>query len=323
MCLVGLLLLSRPVLAGAWDFNNQADLTKDKIEAFLSRAVTHFETASFRDFNEAEWLRTRKFLKDTGARFVHGAELSWGRSYPDRTYWDRCRARIADLHAAPGLDTVIVEGFIAEHIGPNADSTLIPDWLWNEMEAQGINKTRRRSPNDRDGRRYFHYENFFKADWPHINRWGSGQSVPDITQAETQLYFRYLLKEYIDAGFESIWFGGLLLVGHADSNHNALNELCEFARQYAARHGRRHAILFTSHCAGRLHDGRELLDYAAFPSRMRYSNRTPSGIEINTAHEDPGVRDLIGILENMSDLPVLLEIDNYACAASPPIGSGG
>jgi len=100
-----------------------------------------------------------------------------------------------------------------------------------------------------------------------------------------------------------------------------LNELCTYARQYAAHRGRRRAILFTSHCAGRAHEGRELLDYAAFPSRMRYGN-SASGMEINTAHADAGVRDLIGVLEDMSDLPVLLEIDNYACAPSPPIGSG-
>jgi len=88
-----------------------------------------------------------------------------------------------------GLKDVIVEGFIAEHIGSNADSTLIPDWLWQEMEVQGVNKARTRSPRDAGGRHYFHYENFFQADWPHINRWGQGQSVPDITQTETKLYF--------------------------------------------------------------------------------------------------------------------------------------
>jgi len=320
-CLAGLVASGRPGFAGTWDFNGQSELTKDKIQAFLGRAVTHFETASFRGFDQTEWLRTRKFIKDTGAKFIHGAELSWGRSYPDRTYWEQCKVRLADLHATTGLKDVIVEGFIAEHIGSNADSTLIPDWLWQEMEAQGINKSRTKSPRDAGGRHYFHYESFFQGDWPHINRWGQGQSVPDITQTETKLYFRYLLREYIDAGFESIWFGGLLLAGHADENNNALKELCTYARQYAARHGRRGAVLFTSHCAGRTHDGRELLDYAAFPSRMRYTVGG-SGIEINTAHSDAGVRDLIGILENMSDLPVLLEIDNYACSPSPPIGSG-
>jgi hypothetical protein len=320
-CLAGLLLSGRPGLAGTWDFNGQSGLTKDKIQAFLGRAVTHFETASFRGFDQAEWLRTRKFLKDTGAKFIHGAELSWGRSYPDHLYWEQCKARLADLHATAGLKDVIVEGFIAEHIGSNADATVIPDWLWQEMEAQGINKTRTKSPKDTGGRHYFHYENFFQADWPNINRWGQGQSVPDITQTETKLYFRYLLREYIDAGFESIWFGGILLTGETDENNNALNELCTYARQYAAKHGRRGAVLFTSHCPGRMHDGSELLDYAAFPSRVRYSERGPA-MEINTAHSDAGVRDLIGVIENMSDLPVLLEIDNYACAASPPIGSG-
>jgi hypothetical protein len=201
-----------PGRGGTWDFNGQAELTKEKIETFLGRAVVHFDTASHGGFNAAQWNRTKQFLLDTGAKFIHGAELSWGRSYPDHSYWDQCAARFADLHATPGLQDVIAEGFIAEHIGSNADNTLIPEWLWTYMVQQGLTATRTPSPSDHDGLHYFHYNNFFDAGWPHIDRWAPGQSVPDITRTETKLYFRYLLKEYIDAGMESIWFGGLELV---------------------------------------------------------------------------------------------------------------
>jgi hypothetical protein len=315
--------LARSVHAGPWDFQRQSDLTKEKIEAFLTRAVVHFETLSFRNFDAGEWERTKQFLKKTQAKFIHGAELSWGRSYSDGSYWDKCKERIADLHATPGLGDVIVEGFIAEHIGSNADETLIPDWLWKEMEALKLTAGRKPSPRDAGGRHYFHYENFFRPGWPHIDRWAPGQSVPDITQPETKLYFRYMLKEHIDAGFEAIWFGGIKLCGDQDVNNSALNELCAYARSYAARHGRRGAVIFTSHDASRVHSGRELLDYVCYPTRMRYSKANPSGMEINPAMADNSVRDLMGILENPADLPVLLEIDNYVCAPHPPIGRGG
>ncbi len=269
--------LSPALSAESWGFNGQAQLTKPKIEAFLNRAVAHFEALSFQAFNDAEFERTKAFLLRTGAKFIHGGELSWGRSYPDRGYWDKCKLRLANLHATRGLQDVIVEGFIAEHIGPNADTTLIPPWLWQYMQQNGLTVKRAPSPNDKGNLHYFHYENFFARDWPHIDRWGKGASVPDITRPETQLYFRYLLKEYIEAGFESIWFGGLALVGENDRDGKALSEICKFAKDYAAKNARRRGVLLTSHVAGWMHEGRQLLDYICYPSRPATPRRIRTG----------------------------------------------
>jgi hypothetical protein len=301
-------------MGGTWDFEGQAELTKSKIEAFLSRAVTHFDICSHGNFDEAKWARTKQFLLHTGAKFIHGGELSWGNSYPDHSYWDKCRIKLKDLHATPGLEDVIVEGFIAEHIASNADKTLIPDWLWTYMEKEGITNTRTPSSNDTGDKHYFHYENFFEKDWKMIDHWGKGRSVPDIRQTETKLYYRYLLKEYIDAGFESIWFGQLWLTAQADSGCAALNEICQFAKKYAAKHGRRHAILLCSHTDGHYHKGRQLMDYCAFPCRVRYSDKYPHGMEIKTSPKECPFINLKRVLDNKADLPVLLEVDNYACS---------
>jgi len=309
---------------GDWNFNNQAELTKEKIEAFLERAVVHFDTCSQSNFSQTEFDRSKQFLLHTQAKFIHGAELSWGKSYPNHTYWDNCKAKIDDMHATPGLEDVILEGFIAEHIASNADNTLIPDWLWQYMEDQGINATRTPSPNDNGNNHYFHYDNFFDSGWPFINQWGSGQSVPDITRTETQLYFRYMLKEHIDAGIESIWFGGLALTGHADTDNSALNELCQYAKGYAAQHAYRHGLLITSHVGSAIYNGQQLLDYACYPTRMRYTNTYAHGLEINTAMPDSSVWGLIGFVENSADIPLLLEIDNYQCSTNNEcICSGG
>jgi len=299
-------------MGGTWDFDGQAELTKSKIEAFFGRSVTHFQTCSHGDFDETEWERTKQFLLHTGAKFIHGGELSWGKSYPDHSYWDKCRIKLKDLHATPGLKDVIVEGFIAEHIASNADKTLIPDWLWTYMEKEGITKNRTPSPKDTGDKHYFHYENFFEKDWTFIDLWGKGRSVPDIRQMETRLYY---LKEHIDAGFESIWFGQLWLTARADKGYVALNEICQFAKKYAAKHGRRHAILLCSHTTGHSHNGRQLMDFISFPCRVRYSDKYPHGMEIKTSPEDCPFRNLKQVLINKADLPVLLEIDNYACSS--------
>jgi len=302
-------------MAGPWDFNSQAELTKSKIEAYLARSVTHFQTCSHNDFDDAEWERTKQFLLHTGAKFIHGGELSWGKSYPDHRYWDKCRIKLKDLHATPGLEDIIVEGFIAEHISSNADKTLIPQWLWEYMEKEGINKVRTPSPKDTGDKHYFHYDNFFKKDWPMIDHWNKGGSVPDIRQMETKLYYKYLLKEYIDAGFESIWFGQLWLTAQADKGCVALNEICQFAKDYASKRGRRHVIILCSHTTGHYYQGRQLMDYIAFPCRVRYSDKYPHGMEINTSPQNCPFRNLKRVYTNKADLPVLLEIDNYACSS--------
>src|SRR5688500_6630989 len=113
------MLAATPVVAGPWDFDGQAALTKEKIQTFLQRSIVHFDTAAFNNFKIVDWERTKLFLQNTGAKFIHGGELSWGRSYPDHSYWDNCALRLADLHATPGLQDVMVEGFIAEHISSN------------------------------------------------------------------------------------------------------------------------------------------------------------------------------------------------------------
>src|SRR5687767_4026154 len=88
-----------PALAGPWDFDGQAELTKDKIQTFLKRSVAHFEACSFNSFNLVEWQRTKLFLTNSGTKFIHGAELSWARAYPDHNYWDNTKARLTDLHS--------------------------------------------------------------------------------------------------------------------------------------------------------------------------------------------------------------------------------
>src|SRR4030095_5052292 len=100
ICIAG---ASTPVCAGPWDFDGQVELTKDKIQTFLKRSVMHFETCSFSNFSLVEWERTKLFLTHRGTKFIHGGELSWGRSYPDHSYWDTLQVRLADLHNTSGL----------------------------------------------------------------------------------------------------------------------------------------------------------------------------------------------------------------------------
>src|SRR5687767_12506277 len=72
-----MLIAATPAVAGPWDFDGQAELTKEKIQTFLQRSIVHFDTAAFNNFNIVDWERTKLFLQNTGAKFIHGGELSW------------------------------------------------------------------------------------------------------------------------------------------------------------------------------------------------------------------------------------------------------
>ena len=297
MC--ALALGSSPALAGPWDFNSQAELTKDKIEAFLSRAVIHFDTASFAGFNQAEWLRTRQFLLRHRGQ-VHprrGAELGPIVPRPQLLGPMQGPVRRSARHAGPeGRDR---RGFHRRahrlQCGHHADPRLAVE----RDGSQGRPPTECPRPTTTTGGTTSitrTSSSRMAAHQPLGARPERAGHHPDrdetVLPLPAQGVHRRRLRVHLVRRDR--------LSGATDSNNNAFNELCQYARHYAAQHGRRHAILFTSHSAGRRHDGVQLLDYAAFPTRMRYTNTYPHGMEINTTLPDASVRDLIGILENVA-----------------------
>ena len=305
-------------------FTSQADLTSDKIDRYLNRAISHF----------LPWdnpTRSREFLKNTGTKFIHWSHLLWGHPIPE---WKTLSAEIDTVHNSNwGRDVVYEAGVMEAIYRGTTDKAFIPDWLYQCMEELGINKTRKPGPN---GPRYFSYENMFDRNsttWPpgNIGRWSRDSegkddgSAPDITMVETQLWYAYLITEYIDAGFEGIMFGGLEITGASDfaSGNECMYELSQFSKRIAAaRAYRRGVFLSTHHYFVPYKDNwdpdtpTKIFTHMTWPSRMFYSKKFNHGMESGLYATEDGQHRTAAefnmvVKKPPLDLPVLIEIDNY------------
>ena len=318
--------ITRAVITPAWQsrdltFAKQSDLTSDLVDRYLSRAISHF----------LPWnspLRSREFLRNTGTKYIHWSHLLWGPPPPD---WKTLSAEIDAVHSSDwGADVVYEAGVMEAIYKSTIDSVPIPDWLYQCMEELGINSVRKPGPN---GPKFFSYENMFDRNaenWPkeNIGRWSKDDkgrdlaSVPDITMVETQLWFAYLITEYIDAGFEGIFFGQYGLVGSRDAGSECVYELAQFAKRLAAARAYRNAVFLSTHhyCVpykGQLApDSPTIFTHMTWPSRLFYSSKFGHGMECGLYAAQDGQHRTAGefnmlVKKPPFDLPILIEIDNY------------
>ena len=310
---------------GPLQFLGQQSLTKPVLEAYLDRSISHMNT-----WDE----RAQKFFCDTGTKFVHWADLGWGRLYKADD-WTQLTSIIDQIHSTDCTQDMIFECGIMEIVSlPTINATLIPDWMLKIFDDLGLQEMRKAGPN---GKNHFCYEAMFDrnaTDWPkrNVGMWDTNAanegSVPDLTMLETQLYYAYLAAEYIDAGFEGIMFGQAGLTGKRDTGNVSLNNIIKFAKKWAAARAYRRALTLSSHvmkptdyASSPSEKPKPLLTHYTFPTRMRYTDKTPIGMEFSPYLQAEGRRhggkQVALQLEFPHDLPVLLEIDNYG-ATSPP-----
>lgn len=316
---------------GPLQFMGQESLTKPLLEAYLDRSISHMNT-----WDE----RSQKFFCDTGTKFVHWADLGWGRLYTADD-WKQLTDVIDQVHLSECNQDMILECGIMEIVSmPTLNATLIPDWMLKILDDLGIQEKRMVGPK---GKNYFCYEAMFDRNalnWPkrNVGMWDANPanegSVPDITMLETQLYYAYLAAEYIDAGFEGIMFGQAGLTGKRDTGNVALNNICEFAKKWAAARAYRHALTLSSHvlkptdyAASPNEKPKPLLTHYTFPTRMIYTDTPRIGMMfspyLKASGRRQGGKQVAMQLAFPHDLPVLLEIDNYGPTAPPNVCDEG
>ncbi len=263
-------------------FMGREELTRPLLQAYLDRAVVHM-------FDWGE--RTREFYRDTGAKYVHWADLGWARRYTADD-WAMLTAEIDAIHGTDwGADMLFVAGVMEAVCSANTSNTLIPQWLLTILVEEGIQEQRTFGPN---GPEYFNYEAMFDRDadnWPDhfVGLWvqteDREQGPPDITMLETQIYYAYLIAEHLDAGFEGIMFGQAMMTGARDHDNGALHALCSFARRWAAERAYRKTVLLTSHIIEPRDypkaphpDAQPLFDLIKWPTRLSYTDEKPFGM---------------------------------------------
>lgn len=291
-----------PLPAGDYAFDGS--ISRAVLDNYLAHSITVEGLLNGR----GDLTDNLRMLKNIGAKFVGRSLCLWGGE--DHLLDNLARAK-QEMPQARAIDPdMIFEACIFEIVTDKVNQVPVPDWAFEALHLP-VEK------------RNFRYADMLYPDGRRKDQWGPGASVPDVSQKETQLYFYFLAKSYIDLGIEAIHFGQVELMNGNDPDLTHWSEVFERTRKYARGHARRHMILLDAHTpgGGLVKDGRLLLDFHAFPLRIKEVPDTPEKAELKLGFSD-GLynRSKGGITPSgwsCDHLPYLVEFDNYGVSQHP------
>lgn len=251
-----------------------------------------------------------RFVLNTGIKFAGRAFIWWGSEAWHNQLIERAGPLIELFHR---LDPELVfQGCIFEIVTTSVNDVPVPAWL---LEEFGLPLESRN----------FRYQAMLYPDGQLVDHWSPGASVPDITRPETQLWFQYVARRYLDAGFEAIHLGQVELMGRSDPERRAWWQVIQRIRGYAADHARRRWVFLDAHTPrfGLSYDGdRLMLDAHAMPLRPAQIAERPHEAELRLGHLDTLYGRSRGGLSPagypVDALPYLVEFDNWGSS-----GRGG
>ncbi|QJD86863.1 hypothetical protein [Cohnella herbarum] len=284
-------------------------MSQETLNRYLSRSVKILNLAFFNEDpdKKREWLR---FIANTGAKHIGRAAIIWTDFEADESMFTGAGQMAQAVHDQD--PEIILQAAIFETTAQSVNHIQIPAWVFEEFGLQ---------PEARN----FSYEAMLYPDGRYLDNWGAGKSVPDITQQETQLFFFYRAKRFVDLGYESIHMGQVRLMGEKDTGYVEWNRLLKRIRAYAAEHGRRHNVLLDAHLneayddegstSSNTSDRKLTFDFVGYPARNKPLPRFPGETKLELDFLDSFYRKTIGGLNPQgwvsSHTPYLIELDNY------------
>jgi hypothetical protein len=272
-------------------FDFDGTMSRETLTAYLSHAVTFNGAAGSPD-----WADDIRMIRECGALFLGRAAYVWVMPECDETQFELAEAFARDIHEADRR--VILQACIFESIYPEIDSIPIPAWVFEEFGDTPEDRTFRFSAtHDRERRADYAWE------------FGTGGTCPDITRRETQYWFYYRARRYIDAGYEAIHLGQPHMYADRDPGYTVLADICRRIRAYAKRSARRHLVLLDAHSHGVVVEGQQLFDWHSRPlSAVNWLSR-PEAIVLQLKGRSMGGRSPLGW--ECATTPYVYEIDNW------------
>lgn len=309
LCAMALALIAIPTPeCVAADYRFDGSISRPVLENYLARAITMQDLLTGRG-NLDDNIR---MLKNIGAKFAGRTVFVWGGESRLPARLDAARRSAPKIHAAD--PEMILQAAVFEIVSRDVESIAVPRWAF---EALG------QTPEER----HFRYEAMLYPGGRGHDHWGRGESIPDISQPETKLWFYYLAASYIDAGCEAIHFGQAEIMDGNDPDGRHWWDVLQRVRQHAKDHARRHFVLCDAHVpsGGKRHEERLLFDFHAFPLRIIDVPEKPQeGVLKVGALDSIYGRSSGGIAPSgwrCEHLPYLVELDNWGVSDRP--GQGG
>lgn len=285
-------------------------ISREVLENYLSRAITMEGMFNGRgDFDDQV-----RMLTHLGAKFIGRSLCLWGGEAQLLANLDRARQQVPKAAAAD--PDQVFQACIFEIVTTQADEIPVPAWAF---EALG----------HKPETRHFRYADMLYPSGRFKDHWRPGQSVPDVSQPETKLWFYFLGASFIDAGFEAIHFGQTELMNGNDKNLDHYSQVLSLLRSHAARKARRHMLLCDSHVpsGGLVKDGKLLMDFHSFPLRIKETPDKPGEAILELGFSDGlYLRSKGGLTPSgwsCEHLPYLAEIDNWGASKQPGKSGAG
>jgi hypothetical protein len=283
-------------------------MSEEVLRNYLSRSITMmYLLTGHGNLND-----NIRMMTNCGVKFAGRAVHNWGReqggeaNLPDK--FAQAKAGGLLVHAAD--PDIILQACIFEIVSRGVDRLTVPAWAFEAL-GQPV------------AQRNFRYDDMVYASGRGSNQWGAGASIPDVSRAETQLFFYYLAASYIDAGCEAIHFGQAEIMNGNDPKLDHWAAVLHRTREYAAKRARRHFVLCDAHVpsGGLVRQGKLLLDFHSFPLRIEELPGKPRQAQLRTGHTDAIYgRSKGGVTPSgwsCEHLPYLVEFDNYGRSRQP------
>ena len=276
------------------------------LDAFLSRAVSH--ATLYTDGDDELLADDVRMFVDIGAKFIGRASIMWSTPADVEAHFAEAAAIAGQVHTAD--PQIILQGGIFEIVDTDAAAVAVPEWVFT---AFGL------PPEERT----FRYTDMTYTDGRHLDYWGAGASVPDISQVETRLWFYYRARRYIDSGYEALHMGVVDLYTENDPGYAHLWDVVQKMRAYAGGHARRGWILCDAHHpTGVVAEAGHVFDFVSYPLRVQEVPGEPIRGQLLLEQDDVIYGRTVGGLTpagwEAERLPYLVEVDNWASS-----GRGG
>ena len=192
------------------DYHFDGTISREVLENYLSRAISMEGLLNGRgDLDD-----NIRMLRETGAKFIGRALCLWTGEAQLLRNLERAKNQIPRVHAAD--PDMVLQACIFEIVTAQVEQVPVPGWAFQRLGRPVESRN-------------FRYADMLYADGRFKNHWRPGQSVPDVSRPETQLWFYFLAASYIDIGIEALHLGQTELMNHNDRNlvhYSRLLERC-------------------------------------------------------------------------------------------------
>lgn len=296
-------------------------ISEEVLKNYLSRAVTHTELLNSKGFytdmeeSEEEQLDNERMLLNIGAKFIGRALYQWSfEDYFNNPQWlTKAKEKADRIHKQD--NDIILQAGIFECVTTKVNNIPIPNWVF---EAFGKEIETRN----------FNYNLMLNKNGKYVNHFAPNQSIPDISQEETRMYYYFMARMYIDAGIEAIHFGTVELTSMNDKeNYKYWDDLLKRVREMAKERARRGYVICDGHMpsGGIKIENRLIFDFVSFPLVPKELKEEPQKVVIEKFWGNPTFhaiygRTLGGITPSgweCNRIPYIVEFDNMGISNHP------